>query len=431
MTTARLVYADESGLLYDHPYLEMAGSSGGNWTRVEDNVLIPLPSGSEIFLLPQRFPVGYDSKKRGFVKLSEDPHHPQSKVQAVAAFMAPAHTQILTAAYHGEENAPILPLFSYTALGWLEDRFVVAGVRVDPLVRQDIDQFEQEKLEKMATSALGLHRHNRLIQHLGTCALTYGCPAAKNYFLRRWEAPLPTSPQCNATCLGCISLQEGDQICASQERITFVPTPDEIAEVAVDHLQEAEDPVVSFGQGCEGEPLLQGKTLIEAVKLIRSQTDAGTINLNTNGSLPQTIAELRDSGLDSIRVSLNSVREAYYHAYYRPRGYGYSDVTRAILTMKSKGGFVSINLLTLPGLTDEEEEVESLIRLLDETAIDLIQMRNLNIDPEWYLREIGYHPSGRVVGIPEMMKRIRTSHPQVSFGYFNPCLNPGKERATS
>ena len=431
MTTARLVYADESGQLYDHPYLEMAGSSGGSWTRVEDDLLIPLPPGSELFLLPRRLPVGYDRKKGQFVRLEEGPYTSQSKVQAVAAFMAPAHTQILTAAYHSEQNAPVLPLFSYTALGWQEGRFVVAGVRVDPLVRQDIDQFDLARLERRTKRTLELHGYNRLIQHLGKCALTYGCPAAKNYFLGRWEAPLPTSPHCNASCLGCISLQEGDQICASQERISFVPSPEEIAEVAVNHLQEAEDPLVSFGQGCEGEPLLQGKTLKEAVKLIRGQIGAGTINLNTNGSLPQTVAELRDQGLDSIRVSLNSAREAYYHAYYRPRGYSYSDVTCAIRAMKSGGGFVSINLLTLPGLTDEEEEVEAIIRLIDQTGIDLIQMRNLNIDPEWYLRGIGYRSGGRIIGILEMMKRIRAAHPQVNFGYFNPCLNPGKWRSPS
>jgi molybdenum cofactor biosynthesis enzyme MoaA len=194
----------------------------------------------------------------------------------------------------------------------------------------------------------------------------------------------------------------------------------------VSHLQEAEEPLVSFGQGCEGEPLLQGKTLKEAVKLIRGQTGAGTINLNTNGSLPQTIAELKDNGLDSIRVSLNSAREAYYHAYYRPRGYSYTDVIDSIRAMKRRGGFVSINLLALPGLTDEEGEVDAIIRLIDETGIDLIQMRNLNIDPEWYLRKIGYRMEGRSLGILDMMKRIHASHPQINFGYFNPCLKPGK-----
>ena len=36
MTTAKVVYSDDSGQIYDHPYLEMAGSSGGSLQRVDD-----------------------------------------------------------------------------------------------------------------------------------------------------------------------------------------------------------------------------------------------------------------------------------------------------------------------------------------------------------------------------------------------------------
>jgi molybdenum cofactor biosynthesis enzyme MoaA len=182
---------------------------------------------------------------------------------------------------------------------------------------------------------------------------------------------------------------------------------------------------VSFGQGCEGEPLLQGKILTAAIDLIRRQTGRGTINLNTNGSMPRTVAQLRDSGLDAIRVSLNSAREDYYRKYYKPRGYSFADVENSLRAMKTGGGFVSINLLNLPGVTDEEEEVETIIRLIDETGIDLIQMRNINIDPEWYLKGIGYRSRGQRLGVLEMIERIRHAHPQVKFGYFNPCLNPG------
>jgi pyruvate-formate lyase-activating enzyme len=423
MSFPRLVYADESGEIYDHPSLEMAGSSGGSWQRIEEDALITLPSGSELFRLPGRTPVGYDRKKGDFVTLPRDPLDSGCRVEAVAAFMAPAHTQILTAAYESRTSAPVLPLFSYTAVGWKDGQFVAAGVRTDPLPRQDAEQFDLEKLKSRAGKALARQRHNRLIQHLGRCALSYGCPAAKNYFLQRWEAPLPTSPQCNAACLGCISLQQDSEICASQDRIDFVPTPEEIAEVAVPHLEKAEAGLVSFGQGCEGEPLLQGKTLALAIELIRRQTGTGTINLNSNGSIPEVLSQLRDNGLDSIRVSMNSAREFYYRAYYRPKGYSFNDVKASLQVMKARGGFASINLLTLPGITDEEEEVDALIRLVDETGVDLIQLRNLNIDPEWYFRGIDYRAKGRKLGLLKMMARIRQSHPQVEFGYFNPCLH--------
>ena len=115
----------------------------------------------------------------------------------------------------------------------------------------------------------------------------YHCFAAKNIFVGRWEAPLPTSPSCNARCIGCLSLQEGE-CCASQDRITFVPTPEEIAEAAIPHLRKAEDPIVSFGQGCEGEPLVQSKTLVRAVRMMRDATSRGVINLNTNGFSPDS-----------------------------------------------------------------------------------------------------------------------------------------------
>jgi pyruvate-formate lyase-activating enzyme len=425
MAGARLVFADESGQIFDHPSLEMAGASAGTWERVEGGALIPLPPGSELFVLPGRLPVGYDPECGRFEVVGENPYGAGGKIRAVAAFMAPAHTQILAAAYQSERDAPVLPLFSYTAVGWHERGFQVAGVRVDPLPRQDSDQFDLRAVKGRAKRALARNRENRLIQHLGICALTCGCPAAKNYFLGRWEAPLPTSPRCNAACLGCISLQRRSPICATQERIAFVPSPEEIAEVGAPHLEKAEGPVVSFGQGCEGEPLLQGRTLAKAIEIMRRHSSRGTINLNTNGSLPKVVARLRRSGLDSIRVSMNSARADFYHRYYRPRGYSFADVKASVSAMKADGGFASVNLLTLPGFTDEEEEVEALLRLIDETRLDFIQMRNLNIDPEWYLRGIDYRSGGKRLGIPAMMERIRRSHPGVRFGYFNPCLTGG------
>jgi len=64
---------------------------------------------------------------------------------------------------------------------------------------------------------------NRLRSHLEKCALQFGCPAAKNFFLGRYEAPLPTAEQCNARCLGCLSLQIHSDIPHSQDRIGFTP----------------------------------------------------------------------------------------------------------------------------------------------------------------------------------------------------------------
>ncbi|RLB03448.1 MAG: radical SAM protein [Deltaproteobacteria bacterium] len=422
MKAPRLVYADENGQIFDHPVLELAGSSAGRIRTPEPQELIPMPEGSELFLLPGRYPVGFNRTENKMEILEDDPFSPGEKVQAVAAFMAPAHTQILTAAYRTKPDAPVLPLFSYTAVGWMDGKFWVCGLRVDSDTRQDIRFFDREKIEKGVRKKVKEYPDNRLVRHLSKCALTYGCPAANNYFLERCEAPLPTSPSCNARCLGCISLQKDSGFCASQDRISFVPTPEEIEEVAVPHLEKAPRPVVSFGQGCEGEPLMQGKTLEKAISKIRNATSKGTVNLNTNGSMPDTVSRLMDSGLDSIRVSLNSCREDYFNAYYRPLGYSLDDLKKSLRVVKEKNGFASINYLLLPGLNDEREEFEDLCNFIEDTEIDLIQMRNLNIDPEWYLKKIGFRARGRPLGLLGLMEQISSRFPHIRFGYFNPPL---------
>ena len=69
----KLVYADSQGRIFDHPYLHLAGRSGREFFRlVPDRDLIPLPPGSDLFVLPGRRPVGYDSRRRRFVTAGDD-----------------------------------------------------------------------------------------------------------------------------------------------------------------------------------------------------------------------------------------------------------------------------------------------------------------------------------------------------------------------
>ncbi|MGA2401662.1 MAG: radical SAM protein [Syntrophobacteraceae bacterium] len=418
-----LVYADVNGNIFDWPALEMAGASANECQRPQRAELIPLPEGSELFLLPGRLPVGFNPARGTFDPLSADPFDPAKPVQAVAAFISPAYTQLYSTAYRATAGAPLLPLFAYTAVGWLNGGFVVPAVRIDRDQRQDFRNFDPKAIEQNAGRRMKAERQNRLVQHLARCALTYGCPAARNLFMNRWEAPLPSSPECNARCIGCISRQDGTGICPTQDRIAFVPTPDEICGVAIPHLQKAPRAVVSFGQGCEGEPLLQAKTLEASISMIRRATGRGTINLNTNGSLPKDVEKLCRAGLQSIRVSMNSARPEYYEKYFRPRGYTFEDAKRSISVVKANGGFASINYFILPGFTDQESEWNALRKLISETRLDLIQMRNFNIDPGWYLEKMSPNLSEAKLGIRRLISQIRNEFQDVKLGYFNPPLD--------
>jgi pyruvate-formate lyase-activating enzyme len=262
---------------------------------------------------------------------------------------------------------------------------------------------------------------NRLRQHLENCALAYGCPAGKNFFLGRYEAPLPTSRRCNARCLGCISKQHNRLVPCTQERISFTPTPEEISEVAVAHIRRVPRGVVSFGQGCEGEPLTAFDVIEPAVRQVRAATTRGTIHLNTNGSRPDLLEKLFDAGLDSVRVSLNSVQEKYYNAYFRPRGYQFADVLYGIDFALGKGKFVSINYLHCPGFTDTAGEVKSLLGFLRDHPVHMIQWRNLNLDPMRYWRVMEkVDPLGGSIGMRRLYADIRDAYPGLRHGYFNP-----------
>ena len=251
--------------------------------------------------------------------------------------------------------------------------------------------------------------------------MTHGCPNAQNLFLSRYEAPLPTSPSCNAACAGCISYQKGAVQC-SQPRIKFVPRPEEISEIALFHIEHVKDAIVSFGQGCEGEPLLQSKLIEEAIAVIRAKTGRGTINLNTNGSLPDRLAELFDAGLDTVRISLNSARADHYSRYYQPRGYTFEDVMQSIKIAKRKGAFVSLNYLTMPGFTDSRDEITALTRLIEKYKVDMIQWRNLNYDPLLYFKILKMPglEAADLMGIAQEMNYLKKRFPIIRMGYFNP-----------
>jgi len=420
--TLYTVVATADGEVFEHPELLMAGMNGMTVCQPMADELIPLPEGSRLFTIPHTPPIGFDRDKGIFTTADRLPRSwGGDKVEAVCAFMSPAFTRTLLPAAEYAKQREILPLWAYTAVGWCveEERFYVAAQQVDRNIQWQPQWFDDNEVAPGVDRYLAQFPDNRLLNQLSRCALDYHCFAAKNLFLGRWEAPLPTSPVCNARCLGCLSYQSDENECcpSSQERLTFVPTVQELCEFAVPHLQQAENAIVSFGQGCEGDPILQADMICEAVAQMRRQTSRGTINFNSNCSLPDKIDNLCKAGLDSIRVSLNSLREPFYQAYYRPRGYHFNDVLESIRRAKANGLFVMLNYLVFPGITDQQQEIDALVKVIDNGQVDLIQMRNLCIDPVMYYQTM---PSGSdAIGMKNMLEQVKKRVPKIQYGYFN------------
>jgi len=118
---------------------------------------------------------------------------------------------------------------------------------------------------------------------------------------------------------------------------------------------------------------------------------------------------------------MNSVRKEYYDAYFRPKGYGFSDVVKSIEKAILKNKFVSINYLNCPGFTDTPEEVKALKNFIKSHPINMIQWRNLNFDPVRYWKIMnGIATHSRPMGMTNVLSRVKKSFPNLKYGYFNP-----------
>lgn len=420
----RLLFADDRGTVLDHPDLLAAVRSGDD-LRLAGERPIPLPEGASLTMLPGRRPVGIDPATGALVVLREAKVGRRTIVpHAVGATLPPGFTRtFLPAAARPPlptaAGAPVLPQWAYTAAAF--DGGVVAwALHTDRRRHWSPRAHSTPELPGLVERTLR-ESDNPIYRQLARCAVDWRCFTAQNTFYGRDEGAIPSSAACNAACIGCLSEQGEGMPPASHERIRRPPTPEEMAEVAVRHLEGAGGRVmVSFGQGCEGEPLLRWRQIERAIRLARARTRRGSIHVNTNGSLPRALAQLVRAGLDSVRVSLNSASPDLYEAYYRPSGYALRDVVRSIRAAKEGGAYVALNLLTFPGVTDREGEAERLCRLVASTGVDQVQTRPLAIDPDVYMdvaRARG--GGGRAIGIRALVDALREARPGLVVGNFS------------
>lgn len=406
MAHPSLLTATKRGSIADDPLYAALGRSGTRLRQPRASEWSPMPEGTVLHFLPDRAPRGRH-RKSGRVETISTHGKNRHPLLAVAAMLPNGWARTLLPAYERLPSASALPFYGYTAVGFDEDsdELWVAAVQTEDNVRWSPFQYSTPDLAQEVARRIAASPNNRLLAHHGHCALDYQCYNAQNIFFRRWEGAIAVAAACNSRCIGCISLQPDDRPPSPQERLDFVPTVEEIVEIGTPHLQGG-DAILSFGQGCEGEPLLKAPLIATAITQMRRATERGTLHINTNGSDPRAVSRLVDAGLDSIRVSLNSVTPERYHAYYRPANYTFADVEETVARCRAANLQVTLNLLYFPGLNDTETELTALERFVTTHRVDQVQMRNLNIDPDDY---VASQPeiTEEGVGVPEMIARLR------------------------
>jgi len=416
------LYADEKGQLLDFPMKTMLGRSGFQWIEPLEEEMIPLPEGATLVTLPGHYPVGINEKEKITV-LDEVPGYKSEKINAVAALLPQGFTRTLLPASVSKDKTNRLAVYGYAAVGFREDKTYVAAVQSDEHRKWHPVNYNTSNLPDKIERMMKKYPENRILKQLSRCSLQYGCYTAQNIFYQRWEGGIPSMPSCNARCIGCISESHGPDE-SPQNRLTFSQEVEEIAEVGIEHLSSSRDAIISFGQGCEGEPSLNALNLSQAIKIMRQKTDKGMININTNAGYTKGIKMMCDAGLDAIRVTIFSCQKDNYLRYHRPIDYTMENVIDSIKYAGEKGLNISLNLLVFPGFTDREEEIEALLEFIKNNPVDMIQLRNLNIDPDFLMENIGGKDIG--MGMTNFIKVLQDEMPQVKLGSYTHPVFKGK-----
>ena len=403
----RALYADEDGAIFDAPGIAGLGRSGDTLLPLTPADLIPLPESADLMFLPDRAAMGMTAAGE-MLPLAG---------RAVAAILPAGYTRLFLPAFQREEGAERLALYGYTAVVLYKDDLYAAALYTDENTKWDPVYYNTRELKKLVRRVEKDLPGNRIVEQVAGCSLKWHCCTAQNLFYRRWEAGIPTSPVCNANCFGCISLQPAECCPSPQSRIAFRPTPEEIAQVGIYHLSTAPDAIVSFGQGCEGEPSLAADRIAEGIRKIRAVTARGQINMNSNAGFPAGMRKIVDAGLDSLRVSIISARDESYDAYYRA-SYPLASVKESLRYALDHGVYVSLNLLHFPGFTDRAEELAAWQEFFRALPVQMIQMRNLNIDPTLFLRTMP-DEKGAPVGTRAFMDELHAEFPQLVIGSFS------------
>ena len=401
------LYADVKGDIYDAPGISAMGREGRDLRLISPEELIPLPKSADLVFMPQRKAVG----------MTADGEVLPLTGNAVAATLPAGYTRSMLPAFQMEDNAEALPLFGYTAVCVYKDQLYTTAIYTDENHKWDPEHYNTKQLKHLIKKVKKALPDNPLIDHLANCSLEWHCCTAENIFYRRWECGIPTSPVCNANCFGCISLQPAECCPSPQSRIRFRPSARQIAEVGIYHLETAPEGIISFGQGCEGEPALAADRIADGIAIIREKTKRGQININTNAGYTDGIKIIVDAGLDSMRVSIISAIPMSYDGYYRGN-YKLDNVKESIRYALDKGIYVSLNMLYFPGFNDRREELEAWKEFFKELPVQMIQVRNLNIDPDAFL-DIMPKQQGVYVGTRQFLEEIKKDFPQMIIGSFS------------
>ncbi len=383
------IHSDRSGRVFvsaDYGATALDGSAPAALDRA-----ILLPTDAQLIPLADRAAVGID--RRG------EPRPLGPARWALAAILRPGHLRThLPACDPSADIAPLEPL-PYTAVAADQrGEVVVAAVSIGPSVPAASDDVTSRITERLRAEP-----SNRLLRQLARCARDHGCPAARNAFLGRGECALPIGAPANDQAGPAVALRRREER-APLDPTALPATAADIAAVANAHFA-AGGTSVSFGHACEGDPLSAARIVAEAATLIR-RPEGAEIILRTSGASDSALARVAAAGIDRVTIALASAHGPTYERVHHPVGFRWTDVRATLREAVSRKLAITIELLSLPGLTDRESEARALVVLLGELPTGtLLVPVDLAADPYALLATLP--PEPEITGIAALLERLR------------------------
>ncbi len=400
----RAVHADRAGriLVTDHPALAF---DGARMAPLADAVALP---GDAVVVPIER--EALDSERSG------RPRRMGAGRLAAAALLPPGYLRTKLPAYVDVSDRADLAPRPYAAVAADEDgRLFTAAMALDRDPTHDTSAYPRGEVAARVSEALRADPGDRLVRQLARCAREYGCHGAANAFYGRWACALPVAAPANEQPPASVAPRR-DGESDPREPAAFHPSAEEVARLATAHVA-AGGTILGFGRACEGEPLLSGRLVEDAITRIRASTRAGTIHLETNGSAPQALRRLAGAGLDSITIRIGSAVAATYDALHGPRDYRFQDVRATLRLAAELRLAISLLVLVLPGVFDRPDEHEALVALAAEMPEgSTLLLRDLHADP---LRALAAAGRGEPpAGVAQTVEHLRERLPQVRVGAF-------------
>ena len=416
MTRLTLLYATPDGEIGEAPALRPLDLDGG---LIAASDLIPMPAGTTVAMMPGRLAVGRDRHGQRVTL-------PGERGWAISAFLPIGYTRTRIPGYDlappelTPPQAETLPFFGYTALVSRDGELCVTALATDDPERWHPDAYAEPELAKLVRRRLASEPENRVLRQHAHCALDYHCPTASNLFFGRWEGAIAVAGA--ATPAASAASRNRTKTSWSPRRTACYscPTQTRSIDVAVRHLEQSPDAIISFRPGLRGRAAdcRRGSSSARSAQIRAQHGEWHDQHQHQRQQSPRAPAPIR-------RRTRQLARQ---HHLRRPR-----DLRRLLspdrLHVRSRQarltGAGPRGWRATPRSTCSLSRSRPTRRMRSprwstmpaRRALRLVQLRNLNIDPEVLLPQLP--PRGPALGIQAFINLLRRELPDLRIGNFS------------